>query len=189
MKRKVAAILLVAISAVAIAAAGPQPGQRIKYEMNSCPASYKGITDENNNPACYTPPSACSRGTCNRGAPSNDAGEGMSLQGLSAFRITVCAATQADGGNPEVLKGDGGLAIYGWSDAEAKWAADPQLNVNVTVTGVTCQRFPDFNVGGQFDRVAVAPNNIWVQLPDGGATDAGLEILIDGQATQGQHWN
>lgn len=188
MKRKIASIIVVLLSIAAIAAA-PAPGQRVKYEMTNCPSYLAGQTDELGNPVCSTPASMCSRGTCNRVAPSTDAGQGMSLQGLSAFRVTVCAAKQLDGGNPEVLMGDGGILLYGWNNAEAQWVPDPELNKSQTVTGNRCQLFPDFSVGGQFDRVAVTASNIWVQLPDGGATDAGLDILIDGQSTQGQHWN
>lgn len=202
-------LISISLAVVAVTALALAPGQRPSYRMYQCPGTLG--TDENGQPRCRPPVfGLCAAGTCNGGAPT-DAGSGMSLQGLSSYRVTVCApqvdvfpdagikcATYADAGCyvdggvqswPEVLKGDGGLNAYYYNSDHATWTRDPQLDVQVTVSGVACQTFPDFLVGSQYGRVAYSPSNVWVQLPDGGADDAGIEIMLDGQAVQDQHWN
>lgn len=198
-----AAVVFTAIAVMALA-----PGQRPKYQMYNCPSTLG--TDENGQPNCTAPALGfCAQGTCTGTAPV-DAGEGLNLQGIAAYRLTVCApqvnvwadggtqcATYADAGCyvdggtqtwAESLKGDGGMQAYYFNLDKGAWTRNPQLDVSVTATAM-CQTFPDFLVGSQYGRVKYVPSNVWVQLPDAGATDAGLEILLDGMPSLAQHWN
>lgn len=135
---------------------------RFKYEMAVCPTGSQL--------ACIAA-QACSAGTCNGTAPSTSL-EGMSLSGVSGYRLTVCAASG------QTLSGAGSMQSYAWNSAEQLWARDPGLDQNVTASGKQCQTFPDFKTGLQYDRVRFVASGVTVS---GGST---LDALLEAQLVQ-----
>lgn len=149
------AVSLVVVAAVAVAAPFTY-----KYEMASCP----GWTVANNCIAAQ----ACSAGSCSGTAPSTST-EGMSLGGVGGFRLSICAASG------QTLSGTGTMQAYDYVVAEGLWSRDVGLDQTVTATG-RCQTFPDFIVGGRFDRVRFVSSAVTVSA---GTT---LDVILDGQA-------
>lgn len=113
--------------------------------------------------AAAVPPSFSESQSLTRAAPAA-ATEGMSLTGVSGYRVSVCATA----GN--TLSGAGFIDIYGYNPVTGLWGIAPQLRVPVTAT-IRCQNVADFGVDslGRMSgwRVLPAANGITVS---GGTT-------------------
>lgn len=109
------------------------------------------------------PPSFSEVQSLTRSAPSA-AAEGMSLTGVSGYRVSVCASA----GN--TLSGAGAVDIYGYNPVTGLWGINPALRTTVTAT-IRCQTLPDFDAAtlGRMAgwRVLPAANGITVS---GGTT-------------------
>lgn len=90
--------------------------------------------------ALWTDPTATSSGT--RAAPTLVT-EGMSLNGVRAFRVIVSAASG------QTLSGGGNMRAWVWQNAHGRWARNTQLDFAVNPTIATTRDFaaPDFAVG------------------------------------------
>lgn len=160
-------ILLLAALAAGVAIASTYP-QRYKWQMATCPA---GTGYDESYVAQCAAAQVCSAGTCTTAAPATTATQGMSLLQLKAFRLSICAASG------QTLSGAGTMSAYVYQSGEGRWLPDPGLNQTVTAT-TRCQAFPDFQVGGSFDRVQFVATGVTVS---GGLT---LDVLLDGQIDQ-----
>lgn len=116
-------------------------------------------------------------GTYSLAAPTT-ASQGMSLDGVKAFRISTCAVSHlADAGTvfDGVLDGTGTVDVYLYDPNKGTWAENVQLKQNVDATGV-CEVFPDFST----DMYAASGYRLYLRPVSVGYTrgDGGV-ILVD----------
>lgn len=111
-----------------------------------------------------------------RSDPSS-ATDGMSLVAASGrpvrgFMVSVCAASG------QTLSGGGYLRAWVYHPDAALWMRNPQLDLQVSLSGKRCQAFPDLRTGYLQDRrVLFATESVTVS---GGTT---VTVRIDGDTT------
>lgn len=81
--------------------------------------------------------------------------EGLDLNDVEGFRVTVCAASG------QTLSGAGSMQAYLWDNDLGLWARNPDLDFNVTAT-TRCQVSPDFQVMVAAGRVYFAATGVTV---------------------------
>ncbi len=102
-----------------------------------------------------------------RTAPSTDATEGLSLDRVVAYQVTVCAETG------RTLSGAGTLDAYWYNPTLLKWVKNPGLALSVTASAVRCMTFPQSTVGSPQGRVLYAANGVTIS---GGTT---VDVRVD----------
>lgn len=133
-----------------------------RYEMATCPNGA--------NAGMCIAAQTCSAGSCTGTAPTG-MNEGMTLYGVVAYRLSVCAASG------QTLSGAGTLQAYRYDSAENQWIRNKGLDQTVNASAVQCQTFPDVAVsGGQLGRIRFVASSVTVS---GGST---LDVLLEGYA-------
>lgn len=106
-----------------------------------------------------------------RAAPTASS-DGMALDNLAGYRVSVCAESG------QTLSGSGNLRAYLYHGDVGLWMRNPALDLAVSVSGARCQVFPDIEPAareiGENHRVLYAADTVGVS---GGTT---VTVRIDG---------
>jgi hypothetical protein len=82
--------------------------------------------------------------------------QGMVLDGITGYRVTVCAASG------QTLSGAGALNAYYWNPVVSAWARVPALDIAVGASSVRCEGFGDLQTFVARGRVFYAATGVTV---------------------------